>query len=174
MTRHMTLEEFLALPETVPYCELIDGEVVQKPVGSKQHASAQWNLTLLLGTHPKTRRGRGYTEVGYNFPDALRPNHRVPDLSYYLPGREPGGDKYPEHMPDLAVEVLSDGQGREGQRARLAFLRARGVPCTMLIDPARRTIEVHDGDREWVAANDDEVAPDALPGFSFRVSQLFE
>jgi len=43
--RRLTAQEFLELPEEKPYLELIDGEVVQKPLPQEQHGF----LALELG-----------------------------------------------------------------------------------------------------------------------------
>jgi len=172
-TRPLSLAEFHALPEDAPHLELIDGEVYRKPVGKEPHSRAQWNLTLLLGTHAQTKAGRGYTEVGYDFPGPLRDNHRVPDLSFYRPGRARQGEPYPTEMPDVAVEIRSQGQTMDLLRGRLAFLRDRGVPCTLLIDPRAQSVEVYDAGRTYLARGDDEVTLDTLDGFSFALPALF-
>ena len=60
-TRRLTLEEFLALPETEPASEFIEGEVVQKPMPTKAHMSVQRLLsfvfTLYLRAHPGAEAG---------------------------------------------------------------------------------------------------------------------
>jgi Uma2 family endonuclease len=61
----LTLEEFLALPETEPASEYIDGEVVQKVAPSWYHASLVHELGRLIGNyvveHPA--EGRVVTEL---------------------------------------------------------------------------------------------------------------
>jgi Uma2 family endonuclease len=174
-TRLMTLDEFLALPETKPYTELIDGVPCQKPVGKIRHSRAQWLLPRLLDRHPATSAGSPWPELGFKFRRTTAGNLRVPDVSYYLPGSvKPDLDEdYPETPPDLAAEVRSDGQTLRSLRERLAFLREQGSRCTLLIDPEKRTVEVHDGDRSWTASGDDEVVLEQLNGFSFKVDELF-
>ena len=174
-TRLMTLDEFLALPETKPYTELIDGVPCQKPVGKMRHSRAQWLLPRLLDRHPATSAGSPWPELGFKFRRTAAGNLRVPDVSYYLPGNIDPDSKedYPEVAPDLAAEVRSEGQGLPGLRARLAFLREQGTRCTLLIDPEARTVEVHDGGRNWTASEHDEVVLEQLNGFSFRVDELF-
>ncbi len=170
----MTLGEFLALPETKPYTELIEGEPCQKPVGKNRHSTAQTNLLLLLARNPATAQGKPRTELGFRFPGTPRGNLRVPDVSYYLPGYAPdASEDYPERAPDLAAEVRSRGQPVTSQRERLAFLRTQGTRCTLLIDPEAKTVEVHDAERTSVVAGTDEVRPGALAGFSFAVSELW-
>jgi len=174
-TRLMTLDEFLALPETKPYTELIDGVPCQKPVAKGPHSRAQWLLPSLLARDPATSPGSPWPELGFKFPRTSAGNLRVPDVSYYLPGHidplNPGD--YPERPPDLAAEIRSQGQTVRSLRERLAFLQEQGTRCTLLIDPEARTVEVHDGERSWTASAGDQVVLEQLNGFSFRVDELF-
>ena len=78
----LTLAEFLALPETEPASELIDGEVVQKPVAKVPHSRGQSQLLGALLNHPATMHGTALTELGAN----LGEDHRVPDVSWFAPG----------------------------------------------------------------------------------------
>jgi Uma2 family endonuclease len=173
-TKLLTLEEFLALPEEKPYLELIDGEVVQKPVGKNDHAIAQTNLVIFLGLYARERGGTAAVESGVKFPLASRPNFRVPDVSYYLPGKELDPTvPYPDYPPDLAAEVRSDTQSLRELRARLEFLREQGTRWTLLVDPKAKTVEVNDGLRTWTASGDDIITLDGLEGFSFRAGDLF-
>jgi Uma2 family endonuclease len=44
----LTLEAFLAMPETKPASEFIDGEIVQKPMPKGKHSIVQRELTFTL------------------------------------------------------------------------------------------------------------------------------
>jgi len=169
----MSLDEFLALPEEKPYLELIHGEVCQKPMGKSQHSDAQSNLMRVLFTHRATRRGKARAELTLPLGGGGRENARVPDVSYYRPGRTIDRP-YPTELPDMVAEVRSAGQTIQSIESRLAFLRERGVPVTLLIDPETHTITVHDGDRSWVAIAGERVVIDGLDGFDFDVDELFE
>ena len=173
--RPVSLDEFLRMPETEPYTELVDGVMEQKPVGKNNHSVAQTELTVMLRLHPATRNGRAVTELGVRFPGTRSGNLRVPDVVFY---RDRGAINldadYPDAAPDLAAEIRSKGQSLRALRDRLAFLREQGTLCTLLIDPDAATIEVHDGDETWMASGDDEVVIQTLGGFSFRAGQLFE
>jgi Uma2 family endonuclease len=113
--------------------------------------------------------------MGNKFPRTGVGNLRVPDVSFYLPERmDPAGDEdYPEQAPDLAAEIRSKGQSLRALRERLKFLRDQGTPCTLLIDPEARRVEIHDGGRESTASGSNTVTLEALNGFSFDVSELF-
>ena len=169
----LTLEDFLALPEEKPALELVDGEVCRKPVPKESHSYAQLEIIKALLIDPHTAPGHIRPELGISFPSELVGNHRVPDVIYFRPGRRPS-HPYPLVAPDLAVEIRSEGQGLELVRKRLAFLRAQGTRCTLLIDPLTRSVEVHDDGRTWTAHEGEQVTLTALDGFTFLVDGLFE
>jgi Uma2 family endonuclease len=173
VTGLLTLEDFLALPEEKPALELIDGEVCRKPVPKESHSYAQLGIIKALLTDPHTAPGHIRPELGISFPSELAGNHRVPDVVYFLPDRRPS-HPYPLLAPDLAVEIRSEGQGLDLVRKRLSFLRERGTRCTLLVDPATRTVEVHDDGRTWIAHEGERVTLSGLDGFSFLVDGLFE
>lgn len=171
----VTLDEYLAMAETEPATELIDGRLEQKPVGRYRHGRAQTRLAQALGRFPATQLGEAITELTVRFPAADRPNARIPDVSYWLPGNVPDPDQdYPDEAPDLAAEVLSKDQSRRSLQQRLDFLRSAGSACTLLIDPWARTIEVHDGEQSWLAYEDDQVCLEGLAGFTFSPRELFD
>ena len=174
-TRPMTLEEFLALPETEPATELIDGYPCQKPVGKLRHARAILRLQVLLLQHPATASGLPLVELGSRYPATSAGNLRVPDLSFFLPGNDPGAEaSYPARAPDLAVEVRSEGQALHPLEGRLSFLREQGTSSTLLIDPEAKTVFVHDGQRSWTASGNDVVTLEQHGGFSFPVGDLWK
>jgi Uma2 family endonuclease len=83
--------------------------------------------------------------------------------------------KYAEHLPLLAVEVLSphDRAGRMMKRA-LQFVR-KGIPLVWLVDGEERDVTVYRSGREpYVLGIDDEITgEDVLPGFRCRVADFF-
>ena len=97
----------------------------------------------------------------------------MPDLAYFRAGRELS-KPYPSDPPDLAVEIRSEGETVAQQQARLAFLRAQGTGCTILVDPITRTVHLHDHGREGAAKPGETVTLDGLDGFTFAVAKLFE
>ncbi|MFN0146336.1 MAG: Uma2 family endonuclease [Dehalococcoidia bacterium] len=171
--RLMSLAEFHALPEEKPWRELIDEEVCRKALRTEPDSRASWNLSTVPVRDPRTADGQGYHELGFDFPGPLRDNHRVPDLSFYMPGRAKQQGPYPSEMPDMVAEIRSEGQTMDLQRGRLAFLRDRGVPCTLLIDPLSGSIEVHDSGRVQSASGDDPIVLATLGGFTFTASAIF-
>lgn len=46
----ISLEEFLALPETKPASEYVDGQVIQKPMPKGNHSAIQGELIIALNS----------------------------------------------------------------------------------------------------------------------------
>lgn len=47
-TPSISLEEFLAMPETEPASEYIDGQIIQKPMAQGQHSRIQGKLVNVI------------------------------------------------------------------------------------------------------------------------------
>src|SRR5205809_696708 len=103
----LTLERFLAEPETKPASEYACGEVYQKPMPDGPHAAIQGFLLVML--YPfltQTGLGRVFPELRCIFGPPGGERIYVPDLVYVSRAHLP----LPRHLhaaPDLAVEVLS-------------------------------------------------------------------
>src|SRR5439155_2899477 len=142
----LTPEEFLDLPDAVSY-ELVDGELVERKMGSESSVIAGVIITILNTFIRGKRMGYcGTTDCSYQcFPDAPT-KVRKPDVSFIRAGRLPD-DKPPKGhtkiAPDLAVEVLSPGDlASEIERKVLEYLSA-GVRVVWVVNPEFRTVTIH-------------------------------
>ena len=110
-TGTLTLEQFLALPETEPASEYIDGEVVQKTMPTWGHGVIQrllsFVLTVYLRTHPAGDAG---SEIRCIFGPPGAERTYVPDYVFVVAARLQGEAGPFRGAPDLAVEILSPGQ----------------------------------------------------------------
>jgi Uma2 family endonuclease len=175
----VTLEEFLAMPETEPPCELWDGEVIQKVAPSYNHGTLSSYLIRQLGNYlERTGEGRVVNEVRH----VQRDEERVylPDVNVVLREHFPRSSderrRGPvELVPDLAIEILSpsDSAGRILQRAD--FYMRVSVPLAWFIDPDTETVTVYrPGTQPRVHQPPDVV--DALPvlrDFTLDLAALF-
>ncbi len=174
----VSLEAFLALPETKPYRELWDGEVVEKAMPSRTHSrlvrELLTELTNYLRTNPiasaDTELRHAEVESGWVF---------LPDVSVTLHSRRPGSPvdaAGPEEvLPDFAIEVLSPGD-RPGQLARrIASYMSAGVTLLWVVDPEDEHITVWERGSEPRLATPGEAlsAAPVLPGFSINLTELF-
>lgn len=159
-------------------CELIDGTLVEKPVGFIEAIIAM-NLGTDLNIYVRPR------DLGLvSGPDStLRMSNgriRLPDVSFIAKSRLPGGfaprEAIPTLAPDLAVEVLSAANTVEEIDEKLREYFASGTRLAWVIDPPTRTVAVyHRPDRvthvldQAAHLDGDEV----VPGFKLPVADLF-
>ncbi|MFN8558748.1 MAG: Uma2 family endonuclease [Dehalococcoidia bacterium] len=174
----LSLDDFLALPETEPASELLDGEVVQKPMPTYEHGLIQSLLSFVLLTflraHPIGVVG---SEVRCIFgpPGAERPY--VPDLVFIRSERapRPGRGQPFRGAPDLAVEILSPDDRPDRVAAKVAFYLLHGVRLVWLVDPDTRSVTTltSDGHSQRLTADDALDGGAVLPGFTTPVRELF-
>lgn len=104
---------------------------------------------------------------------------RVPDVSFTnwdrLPGRHVPMAPVPEVVPDLAVEVLSEGNTRGEMERKLKEYFLSDVTLVWFLDPRKRTVQVYTSPDDMIelAETDTLDGGDVLPGFSVPVARLF-
>ena len=125
--------------------------------------------------------GHGQTGIEWRFrvapPGEIR-RPLVPDVAFVRNERLAGLDglelEAPEFSPDVAVEIRSpDDRVRRIEHKTGVYL-ATGASLVIVVDPSRRTVQLHDvrGVREL--AGDDIIIHPALPGFSLALPELFK
>jgi Uma2 family endonuclease len=157
--------------------ELVEGVLVEKVMGYPESLLA-CDLIRLLGNFLHQ------TKLGFLAgPDGslrLMPHLvRLPVVSFVRKDRLPGGRRptapVPDLAPDLAVEILSEGNTpREmGRKLREYFLA--GTTLVWLVDPATRTVTVYTApDRTTRLTEADTLdGGDVLPGLTLPVREVF-
>jgi Uma2 family endonuclease len=105
---------------------------------------------------------------------------RIPHLSFItwdqLPGRESPREPIPDLAPNLAVEVLSEGNTKAEMARKVREFFEAGVVLVWLIDPKKRTARVFStGEKSVLLRADQELeGGDVLPGFVLRLSDLLD
>lgn len=158
-------------------CELVDGTLVEKAVGFYESRLAAMLIQLLGNYADETDRGIVTGEAGAM---RLMPGLvRIPDVSFVswgrLPGRELPADPIPDLAPDLAVEVLSEGNtAAEMQRKVREYFQA-GVRLVWLLDPIARQATVYTSPRRSRVVHENETLEGGkvLPGFELPLRQWF-
>ena len=104
---------------------------------------------------------------------------RMPDVVYVSRERlAPLGDErrpVPQLAPDLAVEVLSEGNTvGEMQRKRREYFDA-GVRLVWIVDPQKRTVDVYTEIDNPVTFSETQTLDggSVLPGFTLNLAALF-
>jgi Uma2 family endonuclease len=158
-------------------CELVEGVLVEKTVGYYESLVAGL-IGHLIHTF-LARRDLGIV-LGADGTLRLMPGLvRIPDVSFIswdkFPNRELPAEPIPDLVPDLAVEVISEGTTAEEMRRKLREYFKAGVRLVWLIDPATHTAEVYTSLRKKTTVSSDEALDGGtvLPGFRLTLQELF-
>jgi Uma2 family endonuclease len=170
-------ERFAALPKNDErHFELIDGDIVEKPMPTQEHSQAAGNLIGHLFIYfQRNPIGRFGPEARYRMPGDKR-NSRQPDVSVVLDIQTPLVKKGAvPRMPDLAIEIKSPDDSITKLRAKAAYYIANGTRLVWLVYPEQRIIEVYrpDADVQILIERDTLDGGDVLPGFTLAVKDVF-
>lgn len=139
-----TLEEFLALPETKPASEYIDGKVIQKPMPKGRHSILQSELVATVNSTLRKRGiATGFTELRCTFGG----RSIVPDVAVFENARIPRADNGEisdifTAAPDWTIEILSPDQRMAKILKNITHCLAHGSQMGWAIDPDDRSIIV--------------------------------
>ncbi len=145
----LSLEEFLALPETKPASEYIDGQIYQKSMPHFQHSTLQTEIASCINQIGKQKK------IAFAFPE-LRCNFNgvsiVPDITVLrrqnIPFQTDGrvSDQIPL-TPDWMIEILSPGQSPLRVMNKIGLAITNGSQLGWLISPVKELIVVYTGDQ---------------------------
>ena len=102
-----------------------------------------------------------------------------PDIAYFSAETSPLDERvtgYAEVAPDLVVEITSPGDSRREINDKALMWLSFGVRLVWVVDPERRTVDVHRTNRPVVTLNDADALDglDVLPGFTCQVRTVFD
>src|SRR3989440_741247 len=146
----MTADELLRTHVPDKRTELVRGVlVVHEPAGSR-HGLVTMNLGAELAVYAKQTGAGGVYAAETGFQLASNPDTvRAPDIAFVTHERlpHPATTGYAALAPDLAVEVLSPGDGPGVVVAKVADWVSAGARLVWVVDPERRLARVyrHDG-----------------------------
>ncbi len=171
-----TEADLLYLVEHDRPCELIDGTLVEKPVGFWEGIIAV-NLVTLLTAHVNPRKLGVVAGPDSMMRMIAGGRIRLPDVSYISFERLPRTrEPVPTLAPDLAAEVLSETNTVREINQKLREYFDSGTRLAWIIDPQTRTVAVYRsaGEPTFLLQESDQLDGDAvLPGFLATVSDLF-
>jgi Uma2 family endonuclease len=158
-------------------CELIDGVLVEKPMGWFESRLAVVLAYYLEAFLEKRDLGFVIGEAGM-----LRVVHgqvRLPDVSFFswkhFPNRRLPLGAILDRTPDLAVEILSEGNTpKEMARKRREYF-AGGTKLVWQVDPELRTVAVYTSPRKFTVLHENDTLEGGrvLPGFDLSIKQWF-
>jgi Uma2 family endonuclease len=177
--RWMTAEELFRMPRDGRKRELVKGELRVMPPTGFEHGAITSNVTAPLHQHVKANQLGVVVaaETGYFIarePDTVR----APDVSFVSQDRieQIGVTKkfFPE-APDLAVEVLSPGDTVYEVDEKIEEWLESGVKLVWVVNPKRRTVTVYRSlnDVKMLTENDELDGEDVVPGFRYKVADIF-
>ncbi|AMV28995.1 hypothetical protein VT84_31665 [Gemmata sp. SH-PL17] len=161
-----------------PVCELIDGVLVEKPMGTLESLLGLY-IGRLIAAHVEagdlgvTLGEAGFIRLGENLV-------RAPDVTF-IPWSEFPNDEVPADeafwtvAPGLVVEVLSPSNTVAEIDRKLAEFFAVGCKLAWTIDPRAKTARVYTSAKKFKELDEAGILSGGkvLPGFSLALAELF-
>jgi Uma2 family endonuclease len=168
-------ETFLALPENADRrFELVNGEIVEH-MPTILHGIIISLINFFIVQYLRQHLiGFCTVEARYRLPND-KENDLIPNLSFVANERGEITRSGPApYMPDLAVEVQSEGQSKRFMLDKAILYLANGTRMVWIVYPESKILEVLTNDaRDLLTINDTLTGRDVLPGFSVPVRELF-
>jgi Uma2 family endonuclease len=178
-TQRTTLLEFLAMPETKPANEFVDGSINQKPMPQGKHSIIQRELTFTIDRSLRDKKiARAFPALRCTFGD----RSTVPDISVILWERIPRNpDRTVANVfsiyPDWTIEILSSAQGQTKVVKNILHCLKYGMQMGWLIDPDEQTVFVYQPKQEveiFDAASQQLLLPTFTAGLQLSVAAIFD
>jgi Uma2 family endonuclease len=149
-----------------PDCDYVDGEVLERNVGERDHSKLQREFILYLGTRARQWGIHIFPEQRVQV-SAQR--FRVPDVCVVV-GREPEEQIF-RQPPFICIELLSKDDSLRSMQRRIDDYLKFGVPNVWVVDPADRRAWIYhvDGNREVK----DGVLRTENPIFEVSLTEIF-
>jgi Uma2 family endonuclease len=160
LLNQLSLEEFLAQPETKPASEYIDGQIYQKPMPQGEHSILQTRLSKAINQVGESQQlALALTELRCTFGG----RSIVPDVSVFdgqrIPHKANGRieNKF-EIPPDWVIEIISPDQSPSRVIDNILFCLKHGTKLGWFIEPEDESVMVFQ--------------PNQLPEVKYEVENL--
>lgn len=157
--------------------ELVDGLLVEKAVGYYESRLALVLASLLEAFAHTHQLG---IVLGADAPVRLRSGIiRLPDVSFVarhrLPELKVPRQGIPDLIPDLAVEVIGQGNTREEMHRKLREYFAAGVKVVWYVYPESCSVRIYSDLEHFIERRAPESLDggELLPGFSLEIAEWF-
>ena len=141
----LTLEAFLAMPETKPASEFTDGKISQKPMPQGKHSAVESELVPTVNGKLRSEKiAQAFSEFRCTFGG----RSIVPDVSVWIWNRiatDNSGDiaNVFSGAPDWTIEILSPDQRHTKVVKNIVHCLKHGAALGWLIDPDDRTVFIY-------------------------------
>jgi Uma2 family endonuclease len=175
----LTLEEFLALPETKPASEYINGQIIQKPMPKGKHSLLQTELVPKINAIVKPSRiAIAFTELRCTFGG----RSTVPDIAVFTWDRIPLDDDGEvadvfNAAPDWTIEILSPEQSQNRVTRNIVHCLNHGCQLGWLLDPNDKTVLAYPPGKlpDFFENSDDLLpVPEFAKGLQITLGELFD
>ncbi len=175
-TQLLTADEFLRMPGSDKWVELVRGEVKRMAPPGGEHGIVQGKTYFRFEIYAQQHGGAALVESGFmlrRHPDTVR----GPDVSYVRPERVPREqiEKFWPGAPDVAVEVVSPDDTAGEVEEKVQEYLAAGSRLVLVVHPRTQTITVYrpDGTASVLRAGDTFDGGEVMPGFTMPVAEVF-
>jgi len=115
-------------------CELVDGALRPKPMGTRDHSRVQGRIYSALLRFEQAGKGEAFVELSLRLDETVL----IPDIVFTRPGQIPDQYNVFDTPPLLCVEVISPSQSfGDLYNKCLGYLRW-GVSYCWIVDPIKR------------------------------------
>ncbi len=178
LVKPIALAEFLALPETKPASEFINGQIIRKPMPQGQHSTLQGALTTQINAVTQLQK------VAWAFPElrcTFGGRSIVPDVAVFnwanIPTNKDGtvANQF-KQPPDWTIEILSPGQSSTRVTSNILHCLNHGCTLGWLIDPAEQIVLVFQPEQTPLSLeklSDRLIVPTFANRLQFTVQELF-
>jgi Uma2 family endonuclease len=173
---HLSLKDFLELPETKPAGEFINGEIKQKPMPQGEHSRIQYKICAVVNGITEAQK------IACAFPElrcTFAGRSIVPDVAVFEWARIPLTPKGRianrfNIYPDWCIEILSPEQSQTQVLDKLLFCSEYGTQLGWLIDTEEETILVVFCEQKVKLFRGEDILP-VLEGIDLKltVSEVF-
>ncbi len=153
------------LPEGFP-AQLVRGMLVKEPSQEYGHQVFAGRLYRALFALVGERAVHAPQDVGIDEFNVFQPDVIVLREVPRFDVRDVG-------IPQVAIEVLSPSTASRDRGVKRRRLVAAGCEEVWIVDPASRTVEVHDARGRRAASGEETIASTAVPGFEVVPARLF-
>jgi Uma2 family endonuclease len=165
------------LTKTDRLFELVDGTLVEKVMGYGEGFLAS-DIIRLLGKFVDQHNlgDLGGADSSMRLLPGLV---RLPDVTFVrwerYPNHERPTEPIPDVVPDLAVEVLSEGNTAGEMKRKLKEYFFAGVQLVWFVDPRRRTVKVFTSPEQGETLTEEQTLEggEVLPGLRLPVRDVF-
>jgi Uma2 family endonuclease len=157
-------------------CELVDGTLVEKVIGLSESIIAG-TIFRDIGNFAEAH-DLGIASPGDGPMRLLSTLVRYPDVAFFswkkLPTRQHPTEPIPDLVPDMAIEVLSEGNTPGEIKRKLKEYFLAGTVLAWVVDPNKRIVSVYTAPDKYNRFTEGDTLDGGavLPGFKLSVTRI--